>query len=109
MWVLLSFCTQEMLSSPPATMTCAPSVMTRCAASAIDCRPELQKRLMLKPAVLTGKPARSAMARAMLPPVVPSPKVEPMITSSTSAGLDAGALAPRAARHARRGWRRRSC
>jgi len=52
----------------------------------MDCNPELQKRLMLKPAVDTGNPARSAIARAMLPPVVPSPKVEPMITSSTSAG-----------------------
>jgi hypothetical protein len=58
----------------------------RCAASAIDCNPELQNRLMLKPAVLVGSPARSAIARAMLPPVVPSLKADPMITSSTSAG-----------------------
>ena len=69
-----------------------PSVMTRCAASAMDCRPELQKRLMLKPGGGRRQPARSAMARAMLPPVVPSPNVEPMITSSTSAGLEPGAL-----------------
>jgi hypothetical protein len=41
---------------------------------------------MLNPAVLVGSPARSAIARAMLPPVVPSPNVEPMITSSTSSG-----------------------
>ena len=86
MCMFVSFCTQEMLSSPPATMTSAPSVMTRCAARAIDCNPELQNRLMLKPAVVIGRPARSAIWRAMLPPVVPSPKVDPMITSSTSAG-----------------------
>ena len=74
--VFASFCTQEMLSTPPATITAAPSVMMRCAAKAMDCNPELQKRLMLKPAVVTGSPARSAMARAILPPVVPSPKVQ---------------------------------
>jgi len=85
MWVLASFWTQEMLSRPPATNTCTPSVMIRCAASAIDCNPELQKRLILKPAVVTGSPARSAIARAMFPPVVPSPNVDPMMTSSTSA------------------------
>ncbi len=86
MCVLASFCTQEMLSTPPATITDTPSVMIRCAARAMDCNPELQKRLMLKPAVLVGSPARRAIARATLPPVVPSPNVEPMITSSTSAG-----------------------
>ncbi len=63
MCVLASFCTQEMLSRPPATMTSAPSVMTRCAARAMDCNPELQKRLMLKPAVVMGSPARSAIWR----------------------------------------------
>ncbi len=61
MCIFVSFCTQEMLSRPPATMTSAPSVMTRCAASAMDCNPELQNRLMLKPAVVIGRPARSAI------------------------------------------------
>ena len=75
--MFVSFCTQEMLSSPPATITVAPSVITRCAASAMDCSPELQKRLMLRPAVVTGNPARSAIARAMLPPVVPSRRSSP--------------------------------
>jgi hypothetical protein len=36
------------------------------------CRPEEQKRLMVMPEVVTGRPARSAIWRAMLPPVAPS-------------------------------------
>ena len=62
MCVLASFCTQEMLSRPPATMTDAPSVMMRCAASAMDCSPELQKRLMLKPG--SGHGQAGAQARS---------------------------------------------
>ncbi len=46
MCALASFCTQEMLSTPPATITGTPSVITRCAAMAMDCSPEAQKRLM---------------------------------------------------------------
>ena len=42
--------------------------MIRCAASAMDCSPELQKRLMLSPAVRYGQPARSAIgARDVAP------------------------------------------
>ena len=36
--------------------------------------------------MVTGRPARSAIWRATLPPVVPSGSPQPMITSSTSAG-----------------------
>ena len=61
MWVLSSFCTQEMDSSPPATMTGTFSVMTRCAAMAMVCSPEEQKRLTVTPAVVTGSPARKAI------------------------------------------------
>ena len=86
MWRLTSFCTHEMLSTPPATITGTWSTMMRCAAIAIACSPDEQKRLMVTPAVVTGSPARSAATRAMLPPVVPSLRLPPRITSSTSAG-----------------------
>ena len=80
-----SCCTQEMDSRPPATSTSFSPAMMRCAASAIDCRPEEQKRLMVMPDVVTGRPARVAIKRATLPPVVPSGSDRPMMTSSTSA------------------------
>ena len=56
------------------------------AASAIACRPEEQKRLTVWPAAVTGRPARMAHWRAMLPPVAPSGLAQPIITSSTSPG-----------------------
>ena len=83
---LASFCTQEMLSTPPATITGTWSTMMRCAAIAMVCRPDEQKRLTVTPLVVTGRPARSAATRATLPPVVPSSIAAPRITSSTSAG-----------------------
>ena len=55
-------------SLPPATMMCAPPARMRSAAMAIDCSPELQKRLMVTPVVVTGSPARSAAMRAILLP-----------------------------------------
>ncbi len=64
----------------------APSpAMMRCDAMAIDCRPDEQKRFTVIPAVVTGRPARRAIWRAMFPPVAPSGLAQPMITSSTSA------------------------
>ena len=86
MCVLVSFCTQEIDSSPPATITGTRSTITRCAAMAMACRPEEQKRLTVVPAVVTGNPARRAICRATFPPVVPSGRAQPMITSSTSPG-----------------------
>ena len=60
--------------------------MIRCAASAIVCSPEEQKRLTEMPAVVTGQPARSATCRATFMPAAPSKNVAPTMTSSTSAG-----------------------
>ena len=60
--------------------------MMRCAAVAMVCRPDEQKRLMVMPEVVIGRPARSAIWRAMLEPVAPSGVAQPMITSSTEAG-----------------------
>jgi hypothetical protein len=82
---LASFCTQEMLSTPPATYTSPSPAMMRWAAVAMVCRPEEQKRLMVMPDTVTGQPAASAIWRAMLEPVAPSGVAQPMITSSTSA------------------------
>ena len=60
--------------------------MIRCAATAIVCRPDEQKRFTVMPATLTGHPARSAIWRAMLAPVAPSGNAQPISTSSTSPG-----------------------
>jgi hypothetical protein len=73
-------------SSPPPTATSMPSTMMRCAAMLIAMRPELQKRLMVSPGTVTGRPARISASRAMLWPVAPSGLAQPMITSSTSPG-----------------------
>jgi hypothetical protein len=50
------------------------------------CRPLLQKRLIVMPLVVIGRPARSAIWRAMLLPVAPSGVAQPISTSSTAAG-----------------------
>src|SRR5688572_22045585 len=56
----------------------------RCAASAMVCSPEEQKRFTVMPGTVTGQPARRAIWRAMFQPVAPSGLAQPMITSSTS-------------------------
>jgi hypothetical protein len=66
-------------------MLASPAI-TRCAASAMVCSPEEQKRLTVVPETVTGQPARIAIWRAMLPPVAPSGMAQPMTTSSTSCG-----------------------
>src|SRR5438034_5922644 len=83
---MCSFCTRLIDSSPPATMIGTLSTITRCAAIAIACRPDEQKRLTVVPAVVTGSPARSAAWRAMFWPVAPSGSAQPITTSSTSPG-----------------------
>src|SRR2546428_2017226 len=59
-----SFCTRLTDSSPPATMIGTRSTITRCAAMAIACMPDEQKRLTVTPAVVTGSPARNADCRS---------------------------------------------
>src|SRR5437870_4863297 len=68
---MCSFCTRLIDSSPPATMIGTLSTITRCAAIAIACRPDEQKRLTVVPAVVTGSPARSrvVMRRAVGQPL----------------------------------------
>src|SRR5215475_4237788 len=79
-------CSRLMLSSPPATITSTSPAMMRCAASAMVCRPDEQKRLTVTPGTVAGRPARIADRRAMLCPVARSGMPHPIITSSTSPG-----------------------
>ncbi len=58
--------------------------MIWCAAKAIACKPEEQKRLIVAPATVTGKPARMAAMRATFQPCVPSGLAQPRYTSSIS-------------------------
>ena len=67
-----------------ATGVC--SVMICCAAMAMACSPDEQKRLMVVPAVVTGQPAQIAALRATFMPVAPSGWAQPMNTSSISPG-----------------------
>jgi hypothetical protein len=66
--------------------------MMRCAAIAMVCRPLLQKRLTVAPLVVIGRPARSAIWRAMLPPVAPSGVGAAHQHVFDLGGVDAGAF-----------------
>src|SRR6266481_418295 len=79
-------CSRLMLSRPPATITSASPVMMRCAANAMVCRPDEQKRLTVTPGTVIGRPARIADRRAMFCPVARSGMAQPITTSSTSPG-----------------------
>ena len=69
-------------STPPPTITLAPSSTMWCAAMAMAFSPDEQARCSVMPEVVTGSPASSAAARATLPDAA----TQPAITSSTSAG-----------------------
>src|SRR5439155_212345 len=66
-------------------MSPSPAMM-RCAASAMVCSPDEQKRFTVMPGTVCGSPARTAIWRAMFQPVAPSGLAQPMMTSSTSSG-----------------------
>ena len=61
MCLFISFCTQEIDSTPPAAYTSPSPLMMRCDAMAIVWRPDEQKRFTVMPAVVTGQPARMAI------------------------------------------------
>ncbi len=86
MCLFISCCTQEMLSTPPATSRSLSPATMRCAAMAMVCRPLEQKRLIVTPPTLIGMPARNAAWRAMFMPVAPSGLAQPISTSSIAAG-----------------------
>ena len=91
MCLFILFCTQEMLSTPPARTSPSPAMM-RCAASAMVCRPLEQKRLIVRPLMVIGRPARSAIWRAMLAAGGALGVGAAHDHVLDSAGLDAGAL-----------------
>src|SRR5437016_13056627 len=55
-----------MLSTPPATNTSPSPVLMARAAAVIAARPDEQRRLKVRPATETGKPARRGAIRATL-------------------------------------------
>src|SRR3954451_3639721 len=69
------------------------SPMTMSAAWTTAWRPELQNRLTVTPATVTGRPARSAATRATLWPAVPWGWPQPRMISSTFLGSRPGTLA----------------
>ncbi len=81
------------------------STMICLAAVAIAIRPDEHCRSIDMPAVVTGRPARSAAVR---PIVVCTPcwSAAPMMQSSTSDGVDLRPLDRGADGEARRGWAR---
>src|SRR6185503_19446732 len=89
---LLSRSIIVMDSTPPPIITSTPSLMMWLAASAMAFSPEEQNRLMVNPATLTGRPARTAATRAMLWPWAPCGWPQPRMTSSTSFLSSWGAL-----------------
>ena len=84
-------------SAPPAMMICAPPERMRSAAMAMACSPEEQKRLMVTPGTVSGRPARSAATRAMFMPDSPSGLAQPRMTSSISSRGHGGILFQQAA------------
>ena len=71
-------CTREMDSTPEPIATGVASVITCCAAIAMACNPDEQKRLMVVPPVVTGHPAQIAESRATFMPVAPSGCAQPI-------------------------------
>ena len=62
----------------------APSLMMQCAAIAMACSPEAQKRLTVVAATVEGKPALNVATRAMLCPWEACGWPQPKMTSSIS-------------------------
>ena len=75
--------------------TSADPHMMRSAANAIACRPDEQNRLIVTADALTGTPARRLAIRATFRPCSASGIAQPRMTSSISAGVDAGRAAQR--------------
>src|SRR5439155_625872 len=75
-----------MLSTPPATNTSPSPVLMARAAAVIAARPDEQRRLKVRPATETGKPARRDAIRATFRLSSPAWFAQPRYTSSTRAG-----------------------
>ena len=90
-----------MLSVPAAIMMSASPVRMRSAAIDTAFSPDEQKRLIVMPATLFGKPASSTPMRATFMPCSYSGIAQPTITSSIAPGVDRGHLRQHAAQHVR--------
>ena len=77
-------------SVPPAIITSASPTRMRSAAIATALTPDEQKRLMVTPPTVFGRPASSTAMRATLRPCSPSGIAQPMIASSIAAGSSDG-------------------
>ena len=85
--------TIDMLSVPPAIITSASPTRMRSAAIATAVMPEAQKRLIVTPPTVLGRPASSTAMRATFKPCSPSGIAQPMIASSIKAGSRLGTWA----------------
>src|SRR6267142_2830155 len=98
----ITYGARVMFSTPPATNASPSPALIACAALAIACSPEPQRRLTVCPGTSTGKPASSAAIRATLRLSSPAWFVQPRITSSRRAGSkETRSTAPRTAMAAR--------
>ena len=80
-------------SVPAAIITSARPRRIWLAASATACRPEEQKRLMVMPGTVIGRPASRAPMRATFMPCSASGMAQPTITSPMRAGSMPGTWA----------------
>ena len=85
--------TMLMLSTPAAIITSASPTRMRSAAIWMADRPEAQKRLMVMPPTLVGRPASTAAVRAMFRPCWPSGMAQPQTMSSIALGSSPGTCA----------------
>ncbi len=81
-----------MTSTPAATTTSYAPAMTPCAAKCIDCWLEPHWRSTVVAGTDSGQPAASTALRPMLSDCSPTCITQPMITSSTSRGVEVVAL-----------------
>src|SRR6476659_6050546 len=98
----MTYGARVMFSTPPATNASPSPALIACAALAIACSPEPQRRFTVCPGTSTGKPASNAAIRATLRLSSPAWFVHPRITSSRRAGSnETRSTAPRTATAAR--------
>ena len=81
-----------MFCTPPAITTSIVPLITACAAKWTACCDEPHWRSIVTPGTSSGNPAASHAVRAMSPACGPTWSMQPKITSSTVAGVHAGAL-----------------
>ena len=81
---------RDMLSTPPAIISCVSPLLIARAATPIASRLEPHRRLMVLPGTLSGSPASSSAMRATLRLSSPAWLAQPRITSSMREGSSPG-------------------